>query len=155
MAKIIEIERKFLTKQIPFSLDAFPSKELWQSYLSFSPTIRIRRSEDAYFLTVKGKGQMAREELELSIKGEEYARLREKTEGAEVRKRRYFVPLEEGLVAEVDIYFGELEGLVTTEVEFPSLEAAEAYVAPTWFGADVTGDWRYKNTALSQFGMPK
>lgn len=35
------------------------------------------------------------------------------------------MPIEGNLTAEVDIYEGELQGLMTTEVEFSSVEAAE------------------------------
>ena len=59
------------------------------------------------------------------------------------------------LTAEVDIYEGELRGLMTTEVEFPSLAAAEAFAAPVWFGRDISEERAYKNTSLSLYGIPK
>ena len=98
---------------------------------------------------------MAREEFELPLSKEDYDRLFQKTEGTPVIKKRYLVPLAEGLTAEVDIYEGELAGLMTTEVEFPSLEAAESFIAPQWFGKDVSQEKAYKNTSLSLYGMPK
>ena len=143
----MEIERKFLTKHIPFDITEYPYKQIAQSYISFSPTIRIRQSDDAYILTVKGKGHLAREEFELPLTKEDYDRL--------FLKKRYWVPVEGGLTAEVDIYEGELEGLMTTEVEFPSLEDAENFTAPEWFGKDVSEERAYKNTSLSLYGMPK
>lgn len=151
----MEIERKFLTKHIPFDITVYPCKQMTQAYLSFSPTIRIRQSDAAYILTVKGKGHLAREEFELPLSKEEYDRLFLKTEGTPVTKKRYLVPLEGGLTAEVDLYEGELEGLMTTEVEFPSLAEAEAFLPPAWFGKDVSAEKAYKNTALSLYGMPK
>lgn len=151
----MEIERKFLTKEIPFDITAYPCKAITQAYLSVSPTIRIRQSDADYYLTVKGKGHLAREEFELPIQKEEYTRLLLKTEGTPVCKKRYFVPLTGGLTAEVDIYEGALRGLMTTEVEFPSLRMAEAFVAPAWFGRDVSTEKAYKNTSLSLYGIPK
>ena len=151
----MEIERKFLTKKIPFDITAYPYKQISQAYISFSPTIRIRQSDADYILTVKGKGHLAREEFELPLKKEDYDRLFLKTEGTPVIKKRYLVPVEGGYTAEVDIYEGELEGLMTTEVEFPSLEEAESFVAPDWFGKDVSEEKAYKNTSLSLYGMPK
>lgn len=151
----MEIERKFLTKHIPFDITVYPFKQISQVYISFSPTIRIRQSDDAYILTVKGKGHLAREEFELTLTKEEYDRLFLKTEGTPVVKKRYLVPVEGGLTAEVDIYEGELEGLMTTEVEFSSLEDAENFIAPAWFGRDVSEERAYKNTFLSLYGMPK
>lgn len=151
----MEIERKFLTKHIPFDITVYPCKQLSQAYISFSPTIRIRQSDDAYILTVKGKGHLAREEFELPLTKADYDKLFEKTEGTPVVKKRYLVPVEGGYTAEVDVYEGELEGLMTTEVEFPSLEAAEGFMAPDWFGRDVSEEKAYKNTSLSLYGMPK
>lgn len=151
----MEIERKFLTKHIPFDITVYPCKQLSQAYISFSPTIRIRQSDDAYILTVKGKGHLAREEFELPLTKADYDKLFEKTEGTLVVKKRYLVPVEGGYTAEVDVYEGELEGLMTTEVEFPSLEAAEGFMAPDWFGRDVSEEKAYKNTSLSLYGMPK
>ena len=150
----MEIERKFLTKQIPFDITAYPYKQISQAYISFSPTIRIRQSDEKYILTVKGKGHLAREEFELLLTKEDYDRLLLKTEGTPVIKKRYLVPVEK-YTAEVDIYEGDLEGLMTTEVEFPSLEEAENFVAPDWFGKDVSEEKAYKNTSLSLYGMPK
>ncbi|WMI81554.1 CYTH domain-containing protein [Anaerotignum sp. MB30-C6] len=151
----MEIERKFLTKEIPFSLEGFVCKQIIQSYISFEPTIRIRKSNEQYFLTVKGKGHMAREEFEIPIQQQEYDRLLEKIEGNEVRKKRYYIPLERGYMAELDIYEGQLEGLFTTEVEFPTMEEAESFVPLTWLGEDITKDRRYKNTFLARYGKPK
>ena len=151
----MEIERKFLTKRIPFDITEYSCKQISQAYISFSPTIRIRQSNEDYILTVKGKGHLAREEFELPLTKEDYDRLSLKTEGTPVIKKRYLVPIDGGLTAEVDIYEGELEGLMTTEVEFPSLEEAERFVAPDWFGKDVSEEKAYKNTSLSLYGMPK
>ena len=151
----MEIERKFLTKQIPFDITVYPYKQISQAYISFSPTIRIRKSNEDYILTVKGKGHLAREEFELPLSKEDYDRLFLKTEGTPVIKKRYLVPVAGDLTAEVDIYEGELEGLMTTEVEFPSLEEAEAFAAPEWFGKDGSEEKAYKNTSLSLYGMPK
>ena len=36
------------------------------------------------------------------------------------------------------------------EVEFPSIEEAESFAAPEWFGEDVTYDGRYHNSAMSR-----
>jgi len=151
----MEIEKKYLTEKIPFDINEYPKKELSQCYISVSPTIRLRKEDDTYILTVKSKGKIAREEFELEITEDEYNRLKLKSETPEVVKTRFFVPLENALTAEVDIYHGNLKGLVTTEVEFPSLEDAENFIAPTWFGKDVSHDNRYKNTSLSLYGIPK
>ena len=106
-------------------------------------------------MTVKGSGEIAKEEFELPISQEAYKRLLQKAETPAVEKIRYFVPLEQGLTAEVDIYGGKLQGLMTTEVEFESIAQAQAFVPPAWFGKDVSMDHRYKNTSLSIYGIPQ
>ena len=75
----MEIERKFLTKHIPFDITEYPFRQISQAYISFSPTIRIRQSDEKYILTVKGKGHLAREEFELPLTKEDYDRLFLKT----------------------------------------------------------------------------
>ena len=57
-------------------------------------------------------------------------------------------------MAELDVYHGELTGLVTVEVEFSSLEEAESFSPPAWFGEDITEDKRYKNKNLARNGRP-
>ncbi len=151
----MEIERKFLTKEIPFSLEPYYYVMISQYYISFSPTIRIRQSNNDYFLTVKGKGHLAREEFELPITQQQYQSLQKKCDAPPIIKKRYYVPLQYNITAEIDFYEGNLKGLITTEVEFSSEEEANAFVAPLWFGKDVTFDFRYKNTNLCIHGIPQ
>lgn len=150
----MEIERKFLTKEIPFDLSVYPVQKISQCYISVSPTIRLRACNDVYILTVKGKGTMAREEFELEITQEEYESLLKKAETPAISKRRYLVPIGQEHIAEVDVYEGALSGLMTTEIEFASIEEAESYIPPDWVGKDVSQDARYQNTNLSKYGIP-
>ena len=53
---------------------------------------------------------------------------------------------------ELDIYCGDLTGLITAEVEFDTLEQQVNFVPPSWFGEDVTENERYKNRNLSAKG---
>ena len=71
-----------------------------------------------------------------------------------MRKVRHFVPLGEGLRAEVDVYAGELDGLRTAEVEFDSRADADRFEPPAWFGEELTGDERYANRSLATAGLP-
>ena len=65
-----------------------------------------------------------------------------------VMKTRCRIPLG-NYTAELDIFHGAHEGLLLVEVEFPSVEAANAFVPPAWFGDDVSGDPRYRNSYLA------
>ncbi len=147
----MEIERKFVPSDLP-DLAGFSSKKIEQAYISTSPVIRIRKSDADYCLTVKGKGHMAREELNIPMTEKEYEKLSEKAEGRMIKKTRYIIPLEgsDGLNVELDIFEGDLKGLILAEVEFPTKEAAESFVPPAWLGKDVTGDKRYHNSNMSK-----
>ena len=90
----MEIERKFLTKELPADLDAYPCLVIEQAYLNTNPTIRIRKQDDTYYLTYKGKGLMAREEYNLPLNKEAYHHLLQKADGNIITKKRYLIPVE-------------------------------------------------------------
>lgn len=149
----MEIERKFLIKNLPENLEEYASHLIEQGYLCTSPVVRIRRQDDTYLLTYKGAGLMSREEYNLPLTKESYEHLLPKADGTIITKRRYLIPLTgsyEGLTVELDLFSGEWEGLTLAEVEFPDEETANAFTAPDWFGEDVTFDGRYHNSWLSQ-----
>ena len=151
----MEIERKFLLKELPSDLEAHTVKKLSQSYISVSPVIRIRKEDEIFILTIKGKGHVVREEKEIYITEEEYTNLYKKKETKEISKKRYLYPIEGGYTAEIDIYEGELLGLVTAEVEFESEDEAKNFVPPMFFGEDVSERPEFKNVNLSLFGKPR
>jgi CYTH domain-containing protein len=104
-------------------------------------------------LTVKHGAGLVRGEDEVPISAALFAALWPLTEGRRVEKTRHLVPLG-AVVAEVDVYAGALEGLLTAEVEFPSEEASRSFTPPDWFGDEVTGEARYANQSLALDGKP-
>ena len=68
----------------------------------------------------------------------------------EIKKIRYYLPLTDGLTAELDVYGGFLKGLVTVEVEFRSIAGSENFEVPSWFGEEITYDKQYKNKNLAK-----
>lgn len=54
----MEIERKFLVRNIPSVLDNCNKRYIEQAYLCTSPTVRVRRDNDDYYLTYKAKGSL-------------------------------------------------------------------------------------------------
>lgn len=150
----MEIEKKFLVKVIPSELDKYTKNEISQAYISTDPTIRIRKSDTSYTLTIKGKGSIFREEFELGISEGQYKNLTLKAETPFVSKTRYIIPIENNLNAELDIYHLHLEGLYTVEVEFSTISESKTFIPPNWFGKDISDDNRYKNTFLSIHGIP-
>lgn len=146
----MEIERKFLLKMIPADLYNHPCHQIEQGYLCTGPVVRIRRQDEEYYLTYKGKGKMAREEYNLPLNTASYEHLREKIDGILIKKTRYLVPIHDGLTAEVDVFDTPNRGLHLAEVEFASIEQANSFIPPEWFGEDVTEDGRYHNSYMSE-----
>ena len=150
----MEIERKFLVSNLPDSLDQYPHVEIEQGYLASSPTIRIRRFGSSHILTVKEhlpqEGAIVNREEEFDMAESTYRQLLPKCDGRVLTKTRYRIPLDNGLVAELDIFSGRHQGLILVEVEFPDIDAATAFMPPAWFGQDVSADSRYRNSTLAK-----
>lgn len=158
----MEIERKFLVKNLPDNIAACRKLKIEQGYLCRNPILRIRKSNDDYYLTYKARnrcgertGVIVREEVELPLSGEAYSTLKGKIEGNMVYKTRYIIPIHDGLKAELDIFEGLLSGLMLVEVEFASENEACAFVPPDWFGKDVSDDKRYSNYYMSTLSSIK
>ena len=145
----MEIERKFLLKELPKDLESYPCRHLEQGYLSTGPVVRIRKDNEKYELTYKGKGAMVREEYNLPLTEQSYEHLKQKIDGRLITKRRYMIPYEDYTI-ELDVFEGDLAPLTLAEVEFPSEDAANSFVAPEWFAEDVTFSKLYHNSYLSQ-----
>ena len=142
-----EIERKFKIKELP-DLSVYPYKCLEQGYLATNPVVRVRKEDDTYYLTYKGKGFLEREEYNLPLNKESYEHLILKADGKIIKKKRYLIPYENYTV-ELDIFEGDLSPLVFAEVEFECKEDALAFVPPSWFGEEVTNDKNYSNAHLA------
>lgn len=145
----MEIERKYLVRKMP-PLDGCACHMIEQAYLCTKPVVRIRREDDQYYLTYKGSGLMAREEYNLPLDAESYRHLLKKADGIILGKKRYVLPLGGGLKAELDEFSEPYRGLWLAEVEFSSIEEAERFTPPDWFGKEVTQDGRYHNSSLSR-----
>lgn len=147
----MEIERKYLisSQNLPTDYDSFPFHKIEQGYLCTEPVVRVRREDDTYYLTYKSAGLMAREEYNLPLTGEGYEHLLAKCDGNIITKTRYLLPLPPYTI-ELDVFHGVFEGLLLAEVEFPSVEEANAFVPPSWFGEDVTFSSQYHNSTMSR-----
>ena len=145
-----EIEKKYLIREIPENLSDYSYHIIEQAYLCTSPVVRIRRQDDEFFLTYKGKGLMSREEYNLPLTQEAYEHLKKKADGTAILKTRYLIPLHNGLTVELDIFKEPFAPLVLAEVEFPSVEAADDFIPPTWFLEEVTQNPAYHNSNMSK-----
>jgi adenylate cyclase len=150
----MEIERKFVVSRVP-DLSVADGDEIEQGYLAIGSEgeVRVRRKGDKLLLTAKRGSGLSREEAEVEIDQASFDRLWSLTEGRRLAKRRHLVS-DGALQVEVDVYRGDLEGLVVAEVEFPSEEDAKAFDPPDWMGEEVTGDHRYLNETLATAGLP-
>ncbi len=164
----MEIERKFTISKLPDNLTAYPCRIIEQAYLNTDPVVRIRRQDDDFYLTYKGKGLLAREEYNLPLNEASYYHLREKADGNIISKKRYVIPIAHpqfdttytssvgisidqiSLSVELDIFEAPFDSLVIAEVEFPNQEMAEAFLPLDWFSQDVTNDPAYHNSNLSR-----
>ncbi|MDF2544105.1 MAG: adenylate cyclase [Herbinix sp.] len=159
----MEIERKFAVNILPGNLEQYECKKIEQGYLCHNPILRIRKSNDIFYLTYKskkgiekreGKSAIVNHEVELPLTEEAYYDLKQKTDGNMVCKTRYLIPLESGLTVELDIFEGRLKGLVFAEVEFPNVLDADNFTPPSWLGKDISTDRRFSNHYLSQLENP-
>ena len=144
----MEIERKFTIKELP-DLSDYDYHIMEQGYLNTDPVVRVRKEDDEYYLTYKGKGLLAREEYNLPLNKEAYYHLVEKSDGIIIRKKRYLIPFGKYTI-ELDVFAAPYENLIIAEVEFDSEEEANTFQPPEWFDQDVTMDRKYHNSNLSQ-----
>jgi CYTH domain-containing protein len=152
----IEIERKFLVATMPQlqDLEAFQVRQGYLTAAVDTVEIRLRQKREVCFLTLKSGAGLQRLEHEILIDRSQFDALWPATEGRRIEKIRYVGHLNDQQVFELDVFSDRLASLVLVEVEFPSLEAATAFISPEWFGVEVTDDKRFKNGALAMNGLP-
>lgn len=144
----MEIERKFTVKELP-DLSNYNFHIMEQGYLNTDPVVRVRKEDNEYYLTYKGKGLLAREEYNLPLNQDAYYHLVEKSDGIIIRKKRYLIPFDKYTI-ELDVFDAPYENLVIAEVEFDSEQEATDFQPPEWFDEDVTMNRKYHNSNLSQ-----
>ena len=150
-----EIERKFLVKKLPAIPENIDNHVIQQGYIFISEKmeIRIRKIGGIYFQTIKTGEGLSRGEYEIELSSDHFDLLWPLTEGKRVEKTRFEIEYANRLI-ELDIYSGNLEGLYTAEVEFPSETKSKKFTPPEWFGEEITLDSRYKNKNLALLRIP-
>lgn len=143
-----EIERKFLVKGEQWKEGA-TGIVYRQGYLSSvkERVVRVRTIENKGFITIKGitKGVSRAEfEYEISV-ADANDMLDGICEKPIIEKKRYKIPYD-GLIFEVDEFFGENAGLIVAEVELA--DEKQKVELPGWIGTEVSGDPRYFNSNL-------
>lgn len=169
ISKNIEIERRWLLSEaredsyrvlemLSNLLVDCKKSEIKQWYISLNPVLRLRSHDDSEFvLCVKTKGQhtgMGTPEKESELSKEEFDNLMKFIKKNPVRKTRYYIPLENGFTAELDVFYDFILGLIIVEVEFPDEQSAISFIPPDWFGKnEITGKKAYSNAMFYSF-MP-
>ena len=156
-----EIERKWIVEKekIPFNIEETEKIQIEQTYICFSPEIRVRKLNNGESHSFAVKTNMTadglmRNEIEEYITEEEYNILIKKKEGNTIYKTRYQF-LHEDNIYSIDIFEEDLKGLAYLEVEFTTKEKARNFEKPEWAGEEVTSDVRYKNGYLARYGIPE
>jgi adenylate cyclase len=148
----IEIERKFLVRNLDFKTESFEKKYIKQGYLNSNKnrTVRIRIADDIAFITIKGKSNTAgisRFEWEKEIPFSEADELLLLCEPNLIEKQRYLI--KKGIhTFEVDLFLGDNLGLIVAEIELSNEN--EEFEKPSWLAKEVTGELKYYNSSISK-----
>ncbi len=142
MSNNLEIEKTYLAKYIPFEISKSKSSKLIDVYIPAlleNPTIRLRKKDDAFELTKKvqlnSNDASTHQEYSVPITKEEFEALRV---GAKfVEKTRYYFKYG-GFDCELDLFEGNLIGLVLVDFEFKDQFEYNSFEMPEFCLADVT-----------------
>ena len=151
-----EIERKWVAPRTPASDRLGTGTPLRQGYLAVDGdvVVRVRIAVHEAWVTIKaGEDGLRRTEVELAVDATEAEELWAHTAGR-IEKVRHDVAVDD-VPAVVDVFGGDLDGLCLVEVEFPTEAEAVAFVAPEWFGREVTGRSAWSNASLARHGRPE
>lgn len=149
----IEIERKYLIKDLSFRDSAHRYLAIKQGYLSTDKdrSVRVRVLDQRGFLTIKGRSSedgLSRYEWEKEIAKDEALELLKLTLPGRIEKVRYLVNYADHMW-EVDVFEGINKGLILAEIELSSEK--EHFELPPFIGQEVTGDVRYYNAYISKY----
>lgn len=140
---MLELERTFLARELPGDLKNYPAKKYLDLLFpidSRHPHIRLRKRGDIMELTKKTLVDEANHstfvEQTITLDPEEYQVLSQ-IPGKRTEKTRHFYPLA-GKTAEIDVFEGNLSGLVLIDFEYDSEEEKHSFVAPDICLAEVT-----------------
>lgn len=150
----MEIERKWLfsSPNAPEGVKLLRHEKYGQAYLSIEPEVRIRwrlilDEDPTYRLCIKGKGTIIRHEVEKDLLRKEFEQLMEVGHlefNDFIIKNTNFYDINGRILALGVTDIGRESAFMYGEIEFPTIEEANAFVAPDWFGKEVTNDPSYK-----------
>ena len=131
----MEIERRWKIAGFPENLPLLRQAHMRQGYIATAPVVRIRTDGARCVLCFKGKGTLAREEIETDIDAETFRRLEAFIGKPLVSKDYRVYALPDGRRLEVSLVDEDLPTrFFYAEVEFDTVEQAQAYVPPADIG---------------------
>lgn len=146
----VEIERKFLVENDAWRREAGPGRRICQGHVSKDgqSSVRVRRVSDKAYLTVKGaRAGITRAEFEYEIPVEHAEEMLQTLCTKPLLEKTRYCVIHNGVTWEVDVFVGPVEGLVIAEVELSN--ADQPVSMPDWIGTEVTGDPRYRSSAIT------
>lgn len=146
------LARGFHIKQgyIPLS-KGFELADILGIDIDFNPVearlrqVTSQRENGVAYFTLKGEGDISRNEVEAELPIELFNKYWQITAGKRIEKVRLKKPFE-GYTLEIDVYTDGRD-LIVAEVEVPSIEIASKL---TPIGLDVTNNPKYKNKNLAK-----
>ena len=157
-----EIERKWILEKLPNLSEIKHNKYTIEQYY-LDKGIRIRKSGNKDFITIKSKGTHSRAEWEQEIPKWVYNNLKEASKNT-ISKTRYSVDMK-NYKLDIDVYQANLANLITVEAEWiaqsseveQTIAQSKSFKLPSWIGKakEVTEDNRYGNKQLAENGTPK
>jgi adenylate cyclase len=144
----LEIERKYL-----IDLGKIGTLEngirIKQGYLSTdkNAVVRVRVKNDKAYLTIKGANNgISRLEFEYEIPFDEANEMLDNLCKKPVIDKTRYIIKHDIHIWEIDVFYGDNEGLVVAEVELK--DENEKINLPSWIKEEVTSDNRYFNSNL-------
>lgn len=141
----LELEKTYLATYLPEGLATLPFERISDVYVPETAehaVVRLRHKGDTYCITkkipVSGDDSSRQHEHTIILSREEYEALTT-CSNKQFTKRRYNLELG-GSQAELDVYEGDLAGLVVIDFEFATDEEMAAFSAPDICLVDVTQD---------------
>lgn len=143
MSASIEIELTFLAKYIPPEVLSTTPQQLVDIYIPEQvdfPRLRLRQADNNYEMTkktlVENDDFSTHHENTILLDQEEYEALTV-VSSRKIEKKRFRIACGKH-EAEIDVFEGDLEGLVLIDFEFETIEDKAAFKPPGYCLADVT-----------------
>lgn len=139
---MIELEKTYLVSTLPKNLSGCTFDDIVDQYIPVDaghPSLRLRTRKGRIELTKKtpvADSASVQREQTIVLEPGEAAAIAE-LPAKYLAKRRYYLPVGD-VTAEIDVYAGDLAGLVYVEFEFKEESQLTVFEQPGWCGVDVS-----------------